>query len=250
MLSAGPKERFTIAGFFAFGDSGEVGPLSIAAFDLPTAQRIMAGPGLLDAVYVTGEPGVSTAELRREVAGALGRTFEVSTSGQVAADSGEDITEFLDLLTGVLLGFAAIGLVVAAFIIFNTFTILVAQRTHELGLLRAMGASRRQIIVSVVIEAAVIGGVASVAGLALGVLLAGILFSVVGALGFDAPQGDARLRDPHRRRRDRGGHVRHRRRLGVAGVPCRDHPAGGGDQRPACAPDAHVPPAHPRRWSR
>ncbi len=190
VLSAGPKERFTIAGFFAFGDSGEVGPLSIAAFDLPTAQRIMAGPGLLDAVYVTGEPGVSTAELRREVAGALGGTFEVSTSGQVAADSGEDITEFLDLLTGVLLGFAAIGLVVAAFIIFNTFTILVAQRTHELGLLRAMGASRRQIIVSVVIEAAVIGGVASVAGLALGVLLAGILFSVVGALGFDAPQGE------------------------------------------------------------
>ena len=89
-----------------------------------------------------------------------------------------------------LLGFAAIGLVVAAFIIFNTFTILVAQRTHELGLLRAMGASRRQIIVSVVIEAGVIGSVASVAGLALGVLLAGILFSVVGALGFDVPQGD------------------------------------------------------------
>ena len=113
----------------------------------------------------------------------------MSTAAQVAADTGEDITEFLDLLTGVLLGFAAIGLVVAAFIIFNTFTILVAQRTHELGLLRAMGASRRQIIVSVVIEASVIGGVASVAGLALGVLLAGILFSVVGALGFDAPQG-------------------------------------------------------------
>ena len=86
------------------------------------------------------------------------------TSDQVAADTGEDITEFLDLLTGVLLGFAAIGLVVAAFIIFNTFTILVAQRTHELGLLRAMGASRRQIIVSVVLEAGFIG-VASVADL-------------------------------------------------------------------------------------
>ena len=222
---------------FAFGDSGEVGPLSFAAFDLPTAQRVMAGPGLLDAVYVTGEPGVThgRAPPRRRR-----RAREVRSRcrprDQVAADTGEDITEFLDLLTGVLLGFAAIGLVVAAFIIFNTFTILVAQRTHELGLLRAMGASRRQIIVSVVIEAGVIGSVASVAGLALGVLLAGILFSVVGALGFDAPQGDLVFETAHRGRRDRGGHVRHRRRLGVAGVPRRDHPAGGGHQRPARAP--------------
>jgi putative ABC transport system permease protein len=113
----------------------------------------------------------------------------VSTASAVAADTGEDITEFLDLLTGVLLGFAAIGLVVAAFIIFNTFTILVAQRTRELGLLRAMGASRGQIIGSVVVEAAVVGTVASLAGLGLGVLLARVLLSVVGALGFDTPSG-------------------------------------------------------------
>ena len=225
VLSAGPKERFTVVGLFALGDSGEVGPLSFAAFDLPTAQRIMAGPGLLDAVYVTGVPGVPEAALRREVASALGSTFEVSTAAQVAADTGEDITEFLDLLTGVLLGFAAIGLVVAAFIIFNTFTILVAQRTHELGLLRAMGASRRQIIVSVVVEASVIGGVASLAGLALGVLLAGILFSVVSALGFDAPQGALVFEARTAVTGGRGGHVRHRRRVGVAGAPGRDDPA-------------------------
>jgi putative ABC transport system permease protein len=190
VLSAGPMETFELVGVFALGDSGEVGPVSFAAFDLPTAQRIMAGPGLLDAVYVTGRPGVPVGQLRSELRAIAGRSFEVSTASQVAADTGEDVTEFLDLLTGVLLGFAAIGLVVAAFIIFNTFTILVAQRTRELGLLRAMGASRRQIIVSVVIEAAAVGIVASIAGLAIGVLLAKILLAVVGALGFDVPRAD------------------------------------------------------------
>jgi putative ABC transport system permease protein len=190
VLSSGPKEKFDLVGVFTLGDTGEVGPLSFAAFDLPTAQRIMAAPGLLDAVYVTGEPGVSTAALRRSVADAIGERFEVTTAAQVARESGEDITEFLDLLTGVLLGFAAIGLVVAAFIIFNTFTILVAQRTRELGLLRAMGASRRQIIGSVVVEAGIVGVVASVAGVVFGVLLARILFEVVSGLGFDVPTGE------------------------------------------------------------
>jgi putative ABC transport system permease protein len=189
VLSAGPKERFSLVGLFALGDSGEVGPVSFAAFDLPTAQRLFAAPGLVNAVYVNGRPGVTIDNLRSSLSSTLGPTYEVSTASSVAADSGEDITEFLDLLTGVLLGFAAIGLVVAAFIIFNTFTILVAQRTRELGLLRAMGASRGQIIGSVVVEAAVVGTVASLAGLGLGLLLARLLLSVVGALGFDAPSG-------------------------------------------------------------
>src|SRR5262245_50375882 len=189
VLSSGPKETFDLVGVFTLGNSGEVGPVSFAAFDLPTAQRVMAAPGLLDAIYVTGQRGAPVREVRQDLNRALGRDFELSTASQVAADTGEDVTEFLNLLTGILLGFAAIGLVVAAFIIFNTFTILVAQRTRELGLLRAMGASRRQIIVSVVVEAAIVGIVASVIGLVLGVLLAKVLFEVVGALGFDAPQG-------------------------------------------------------------
>ena len=189
VLSAGPKERFRLVGLFTIGDSGEVGPVSFAAFDLPTAQRLFAAPGLVNAVYVNGRPGVRIDDLRASLSARLAPTYEVSAASTVAADTGAAITEFLDLLTGVLLGFAAIGLVVAAFIIFNTFTILVAQRTRELGLLRAMGASRGQIIGSVVVEAAVVGTVASLAGLALGLGLARVLLSVVGALGFDTPDG-------------------------------------------------------------
>jgi putative ABC transport system permease protein len=189
VLSAGPKERFRLVGLFALGSGGEVGPISFAAFDLPTAQGLFAAPGLVNAVYVNARPGVSVAELRESVTARLPHTLEVSTAAPVAADSGADITDFLDLLTGILLGFAAIGLVVAAFIIFNTFTILVAQRTRELGLLRALGASRPQIIGSVMTEAGVVGLGASLVGLGLGVLLARVLLSVVGAIGFDTPQG-------------------------------------------------------------
>jgi putative ABC transport system permease protein len=190
VLSSGPKEQFDLVGVFALGDSGAVGPVSFAAFTLPTAQRLMGAPGFINAIYVRGADGVPVAELRRQLAEAVGPTFDVALAAEVAADSSADISEFLDLLTGVLLGFAAIGLVVAAFIIFNTFTILVAQRTHELGLLRAMGASRRQIIGSVIVEAAIVGGVASFIGLVVGVLFARLLFSLVGAIGFDVPEGD------------------------------------------------------------
>jgi putative ABC transport system permease protein len=193
VLSSGPKERFDVVGVFALGDSGAVGPVSFAAFPFRTAQRLLSSQGLVNAIYVRGADGVPRAELRRQLTDAIGPTFEVAFAAEVAADSGADINEFLDLLTGVLLGFAAIGLVVAAFIIFNTFTILVAQRTHELGLLRAMGASRRQIIGSVVLEAAIVGGLASAIGLALGVLFARVLFSLVDAIGFDVPAGDVVL---------------------------------------------------------
>lgn len=193
VLSAGPRETFMLVGLFTLGDGADTGPLAFAAFTLPTAQRISAAPGLLDAVYVNGAPGVDRAVVRAALREQLGPGFRVSAAAEVAQSNNEDVSEFLDLLTGLLLGFAALGLVVGAFIIFNTFTILVAQRTRELGLLRAMGAGRRQIIGSVVVEATVVGAVASIGGLLLGGVVARVLLSLVDSLGFEIPTGDVVL---------------------------------------------------------
>ncbi|HEU5302324.1 MAG TPA: FtsX-like permease family protein [Acidimicrobiia bacterium] len=193
ILTLGPKEQFRIVGLFGFGSAEELGAVTFAAFDLPTAQAAVGAPGLVDAINVTAEAGTDVRDLRERLAAELGGVYEISSGRQVADDRGEQVLDFLALLTQLLLGFAAIGLVVGAFIIFNTFTILVTQRTRELGLLRAMGASRRQVIGSVIGEAAVVGVVASVAGLAAGVGFASLLLELTGRLGFDVPEGDVVL---------------------------------------------------------
>ena len=195
VLLEGPAREFTISGLFGFGSRTEIGSVTFAAFDLATAQRVFDAPGLVDAVNVTAEPGVALRTLRRNLSETLGPTFEVDNAQEIAEDRSREVMIFVDLLTQLLLGFAAIGIVVGAFIIFNTFTILVAQRTRELGLLRAMGASGRQVVASVVAEAAVVGASASVVGLALGVGLAGGLLALVEALGRDVPEGPLVLAD-------------------------------------------------------
>jgi putative ABC transport system permease protein len=189
VLSAGPRRTFHLVGLFRLGDA-DTGPFAFLAFDLPTSQDIAAAGGRLDAVYVRGDPGVSRAELRRSLDAELGPQYDVLDPQQVVQSDTEDVGEFVDLLTGLLLGFAALGVVVGAFIIFNTFTILVTQRTHELGLLRAMGASRRQVITSVVLEAGVVGALASAAGVLLGIGVARLLLSLVDSLGFSIPNVD------------------------------------------------------------
>ncbi len=148
---------------------------------------MFATPGQLDAINVVARSGTNLSVLRTRLQLALGPEYQLTSATQVARDRGEVVLNFLDLLTQLLLGFAAIGVVVAAFIIFNTFTILVTQRTHELGLLRALGASPTQVITSVIAEAAAIGLVAGAAGIALGYGLADLLLSLASRLGFDVP---------------------------------------------------------------
>jgi putative ABC transport system permease protein len=189
VLSAGPRRTFELVGVFRLGDA-DTGPFAFLAFDLPTSQDVAAAVGRLDAVYVRGDPGVPVAELRRSLRADLGPAYEVVDPEQIVQSDNQDVGEFVNLLTGLLLGFAALGVVVGAFIIFNTFTILVTQRTHELGLLRAMGASRRQVITSVVVEAGVVGALASAAGVLLGIVVAQLLMSLVDSLGFSIPSGD------------------------------------------------------------
>ena len=194
VLLTGPAERFTIVGLLKLGTQGDFGAVSFAAFDPNTAQRVFGAEGLYDAVNVRVAPGVSTTQASRALEQALNPQrfppqFEVTSAAVVADETRKPVDEFLSVLNDALLGFAGVGLLVGGFIIFNTFTILVSQRLRELGLLRAMGASGPQVITSVLVEAAVMGVVASAVGLLLGIALAQFLLWWLPGIGFPVPQG-------------------------------------------------------------
>jgi putative ABC transport system permease protein len=184
ILFVGPPQEFRVVGTVLFGDAEGLANATLAAFDLSTAQQVMNRVGLVDEIRVAAEPGVSQQTLRDRVDTALGGKYEVLTGKQYTDSNTKTITDNLGFFTTALLVFAAISLFVGAFIIFNTFSILLAQRTRELALLRALGATAGQVTRSVLLEAFTVGLVASVLGLGLGVLIAlGLegLFSASGA---------------------------------------------------------------------
>jgi putative ABC transport system permease protein len=185
VLLLGPKREFRIVGLFTFGERTDLGPLTFAAFDLRTAQREFGDDGL-DAINVVVDDGASLAAVERSLADALD-DVEVLRATEVVAESAEPVEELLGFLNAALLGFAGIGLLVGGFIIFNTFTILVSQRTRELGLLRAVGGSRSQIVGSVLAEALIVGLAGSLVGLALGIGLARVLLDVLPSVGLTVP---------------------------------------------------------------
>jgi putative ABC transport system permease protein len=160
---------------------------SLATFDLPTTQKVLGLEGHVDQISVKAAPGVDPDALRARIAGALPDKYEAVTDDQAAQEAEKSWTNALGFLTTSLLVFSAVALLVSAFIIFNTFSILVAQRTRELGLLRAIGASRAQVTASVLAEALLVGAVASVAGVVLGYETARGLLGLLRHLGFDVP---------------------------------------------------------------
>lgn len=192
VLLQGPAEQFTIVGLFGLKGQADLGGVTVAAFDLPTSERVLASPGALDAIYVTTDPGVSAGTASRDLSAALGPRFEIVPAAQLAEERAEPVRQGVGNLRMALVGFAAVGLVVGSFIIFNTFAILIAQRTRELGLLRALGASRAQVLGSVVLEAVIVGVVAAGLGLAAGIGLARVLLRAVGfsSIGLGAPEAN------------------------------------------------------------
>jgi len=190
VLLQGPAQRFTIVGLFRLKGQADLGGVTVAAFDLPTSERVLASPGALDAIYLTTDPGAVPGAVSRNVAATLGSNYEVVPAAKLAEERAEPVRQGVGNLRLALVGFAAVGLVVGSFIIFNTFAILIAQRTRELGLLRALGASRAQVLWSVVLEAAIVGVVAAGLGLAAGVGLAALLLRAVGfaRIGLGAPE--------------------------------------------------------------
>jgi putative ABC transport system permease protein len=181
---------FTLVGVAGFGRASNLAGATIAVFDTATAQQVMDRVGQYDSIDVRGDGSVSDSVLQDRIAAALPPGYEAVTSSQLTTESNEAVDEGLSFFKTFLLVFAFIALFVGAFIIYNTFGIVVAQRTRELALLRALGASGRQVLLSVVAESLLLGLVASAIGLAAGIALATGLKELLGALGFDVPSGD------------------------------------------------------------
>ena len=200
VLTPEPVE-VTVVGIATFGDADSLGPITYTAFTLPAAQELLAGrPDAISSVLVAAEAGVSQETLRDEIMQLMPARIEALTQGELTAEQEADIeSDFLGMFKMILLAFAGIAMVVAAFSIHNTFSILVAQRTRESALLRALGASRRQVVVGVALEALVVGIVASAIGFGAGIGLAAGLE----ARCSPAPAWPDGLRPRHRRRDDR-----------------------------------------------
>src|SRR5215472_11363059 len=177
VLTMQPKRTFTVVGIFGYqGGRDSIGGETTIAFTEPVAQVLLIGePGVYSGIDVMARSGVSQTKLRDEIRAALGSGYRVQTGQEVAAQDSKSLQQFLDIIRNFLLGFAGITLFVGIFLIVNTFSILVAQRTRELALFRALGASRRQVLGSVLIEAAVIGLIASSIGILAGFGLAALL---------------------------------------------------------------------------
>ncbi len=185
--AAGPVERLRVSGITRFGSVSTIGGATLAGFDLPTAQRLFDRQGKLDEIAVAAKAGVSDAELLREIRAILPDETQVLAASQQAEEDASETNEFVTFLQGFLLAFAGIALFVGSFVIANSLSITIAQRTREFATVRTLGASRRQVLGSLVLEALVVGTLSSIAGLFLGLGLAKLLFWMFDAVGFTLP---------------------------------------------------------------
>lgn len=168
IIPHGPVQQFTIAGVVGFGSRDNLGGATIVAWDLPTTQRMLGHEGLYDGIGGTIKPGANLNQVINAISEVLPDNLEARTGAQAAADNADQIKSGISALSTALLAFGGIALFVGAFIIANTFSIIVAQRARELALLRSLGASRTQILVSVLAEAAIVGLAAAAIGVVVG----------------------------------------------------------------------------------
>src|SRR5688572_4660223 len=188
VAAVGPAEQFRIVGIAKYGDLSSIGGATFAILDVPTAQKLLDKEGQLDSVQVAAEDGVTSEELTRRIQAELGSDVTVRTGVEQANEESGEIATFTTIIRYFLLSFAGIALFVGAFVIFNTLSITVAQRTREFATLRTIGASRRQVLTTVIVEALVIGLIASVIGLFAGLGLAVGLSELFVALNLDLPR--------------------------------------------------------------
>jgi putative ABC transport system permease protein len=185
-----PKREFEIVGVAKYGDVDSLGTATFAVFDIPTAQTLLDREGQLDYISVAAEQGTTPDQLIETIGPALPDGAKVRSAAVEAQEDKDEISEFTSFIRYFLLAFAGIALFVGAFVIFNTLSITVAQRTREFATLRTVGASRRQVLGSVILEALTIGIIASVIGLFGGLGLAWALNRLFEALDLDLPQAD------------------------------------------------------------
>jgi putative ABC transport system permease protein len=184
----GPVRRYRIAGIAKYGSVDSLGGATIAVFTIPAAQRLLGKQGRLDSISLAARPGISQEQMVGQVRPLLPPSAQVQTAAERARTNAKDVKTFVKFLRTFLLAFAAIALFVGGFVIFNTLSITIAQRAREFATLRTIGASRRQVLRSVLLEGSVIGLLGSLAGLGMGVVLAKGLTAVMKALQLDLPQ--------------------------------------------------------------
>jgi putative ABC transport system permease protein len=181
------RKTYELVGIVGFGETDSLLGATLSGWDLPTAQEALGKTGLVDEIDARAEDGVSADDLRGRIATVLPDGVEAVTGEQVAEDSTESVRDALGIFTTVLLVFAGVALLVGSFVIWNTFNVLVAQRRREVALLRAVGATRRQVLGGVLSEAVAIGAVAGLLGLVSGIGLALGIRSLLGLVGVDVP---------------------------------------------------------------
>ena len=184
----GAATPFKVAGLVRFGSSGlDIGGATLSGFNLLTAQRLFKKEGKLDQIRVSRKANVSEAALLASIRSILPQQTQVRSGVEQADTDASDTNAFTSFLQTFLLSFGFIALFVGAFVIANSLSITIAQRTREFATLRTIGASRRQILRSVLLESFVIGTLASVTGLFLGLGLAKLLFWIFEQAGFTLP---------------------------------------------------------------
>jgi putative ABC transport system permease protein len=183
----GPALAMRISGLVKFGGAASLGGATLAGFDLPTAQVLFQKRGKLDQIRAKAKPGISPERLAGEISGVLPPGTQVRTGDAQAKEDAKDTESFLNFLQDFLLAFGGIALFVGSFVIANSLSITIAQRTRELATLRTLGASRRQVLGSIVVEALAMGIFSSVVGIFLGLGLGTGLFRLFDAVGFTLP---------------------------------------------------------------
>lgn len=183
----GPAQQMRISGLVEFGAVQSIGGATLAGFDLPTAQQLFGKAGKLDQILVTAKDGVSQQQLLDSVRTVLPEGTQIRSAEDQATEDAAGTSSFLNFLRTFLLVFGGVALFVGSFVIANALSITIAQRTREFATLRTLGASRRQLLRTVVFEALITGILASVAGLFLGLGIAKGLFSLFDAVGFTLP---------------------------------------------------------------
>jgi putative ABC transport system permease protein len=194
-----PPREFDLVGSFLFGGKKDgLAGATIAAFEPTTAQELMNRTGEWDIIEARADSGVSQTELRDRIQTTLkneglAKDYESLTGDQLAKEQADDVKDSLSFFNTFLLIFAIVALFVGAFVIYNTFSITIAQRIRELGLLRALGASGRQVTTSVVVESFTVGALSSVLGIILGIAIVKPLEALIGAFGIDLPTGSLQI---------------------------------------------------------
>jgi putative ABC transport system permease protein len=187
VLTKGGPQQVRIVGVTRFGATDSPGGASFTIFTTAAAQRLLAEPGRFDSISVIADDGVSAEELTARLRRVLPDGVEAVTGSVITQENQDVFHDLFSVFNTFMLVFAFIALFVGGFMIFNTFFITVAQRTRENALLRAVGASKRQVLGSVLLEAVAVGLVASVIGVAAGVAVAAGLKALLAGFGMDVP---------------------------------------------------------------